>query len=647
MMKESTIALEVPPDIVLMFLNYIYTGDVTLTSSAQNELLKLASDLELPSLADACNKAVLHTETSETFTAHENLEASNTEFVESQLDMKEIWGESDSDLDSDKGDQSGDKESQTDSEINDAEYREICCTQKMKLRNRISQKSDNSEVSDERNLISENVSECSDGTLSCNEMCNVLKINTLNETGSETEHSVNANSPGKEKDAVSDAYSTDSRESNFYEVVDVDTDEEPKQKRIRLGSEHQFDKTIKDNSDSQKVSNNTLNKVITDINVDSTSSKLSYEYENERASNDEENVDTSNTGFNSSTADLFGSPTPKKSTVTLTDGKKFNSPHGNSKVSSPVENKSNSRRTLHTSVIPVIDIDSDSSFEDIADKETADKNQEARASDSHDESYMYTKVSLLNGDVSESFQEIGEIGEKELDRDENVSCAQQNKSSSCADSSDDDLQITGDNFDDLSQHSPTFNQAKCESRMQKLYAVSQKINATKYLGLKSMTEGISDESQLQSSGNNCIGNNSMCRDDSLSKNKEMNSMDTEDNNFCDMKSPKPFKVKHFKDKVSDSDEIVTIETEDSDACDDQDLVPEMNRASPDDDLLSDVKLGDIDEANIEKSPVRDKRKSAFYGKHEISVYSGAGDNTAACSPNQSFEENKSGNFSIN
>ncbi|XP_053399092.1 structure-specific endonuclease subunit SLX4-like [Mercenaria mercenaria] len=651
MMKDSAVKLEILPDSVLSFLNYIYTGDVTLTSSSQTELLKLAQNLQLPSLVEACNKVVLQTISSETVNLNDNSEASKTEFVESHLDMKEIWGESDSDLDLDKGDHSGGKESRSDSGINDDDYREICCTQNRKIRERISQGAGDVRQSDSKSKhLIDDLSQNS-GANELNEIQNKLTSYHSAEEGCETrslrmlnlrekekdEFTVHNESPEVENDCEVMEVDLEKERDDNDEIleVEIDSDVSPSPKKLRLSDETE---DVKNRVDLEINLNELISASIKNSaheeNGDFNGFNNSLKQENDIIDVDEDNGENTNTGINSSTADLFSSPSPRKPDVTIAgtvSGKIENSSSKNlqsiSKFSTPLEYKSDSKRTLNTSTLPItpvvsVDVDSDSSLEVLA-----DQNENTSNYGNKDQIENAEEIVSVNSSLDESSEQIAsnvdsqkEIVDSDSDKvNENGLDADRAKTELNFESSDDDLQITGDNLDELTQQSPTFKHHKTNRGINKIHNPNQTVDETKYLGLKSFTEGFSHQKQF-----------------------------CDDNGYVEghLKFSRNVKHKRFADSASDSEEIVTIQTEDSDMSDnDEGEVKDIDSVVTEaDNIQSSSKAcnnySDNKESDLTSGSVRDGRKSTAYGKHEVSVYSGDEDN--AYNQNSSFGASNTG-----
>ena len=123
-------------DSTLAFLTYIYTGELQCTASIQHELKEIAKRLELSGLNDICN----------TLTSNESSNEKVADEPKSELeiiklgpvvDIKDIWGESDSDVDDDDGlcdRKKGGTDTEFDTDIQEAicdeDYHDIMCTQK-------------------------------------------------------------------------------------------------------------------------------------------------------------------------------------------------------------------------------------------------------------------------------------------------------------------------------------------------------------------------------------------------------------------------------------------------------------------------------------------------------------------------------------
>jgi hypothetical protein len=599
-MKDSMITIDFTPDIVLTFLTFIYTGDITLTPSSQTELIALAKQLKFTPLVDACNKVVLQKEISDTVDLNDNEECSETDFVESKLDMKEIWGESDSDLDQNEGDESSDKGRSCDSDITEHDYREISCTQHSKLKSTSSQSvTDIMELGDDDDVRGKYMDD---------------------ELGKEGKNSVQIENECASVENVS------SVENNDNEIMDVDLDIEmnlneedtnsdvsPSPKRARLS----FETTYLNDEDNHVTSQNSvLNKInkkdVYEGKTDHNGHKESLREVNKVIEIDEDIGNDTSIGMNSSTADLFDSPSPKRGNVAIEEANKTLSSENDvrkiPKFSTQLENKFNT----NTPPVPaVINIDSDSTQEDndnvdenVSDIDCNSQGDNVNQCDNLNDSLenVYDPVTCDTDTVKEK-EDTDAVHSYKMD--EGIAHDDDYKSDGTLDGSDDDLQITGDNLDELIQNSPTFHHHKTICSSKKGYCHGKEELETKYLGLKSSTEVVSHR-----------GSNSSVDESVNIEHKQLfhSSRDSKD--------------------LHSEDSNVFIRRPDS--TDDMDESVTTVKQSHDEDHL------DIcsEESDVKSSPGIDVRKSEAYGKHEMSVYTDDADN--AGTPNSSFNVDNAG-----
>lgn len=567
MMADSVINLDVPSDIVLSFLNFLYTGEVTVSSSAQSDLLNLAKKMDLSPLVNACNKLELCTEITKNAAFNDIPESSETEFVESQLDVKEIWGESDSDLDLDKSDRSCDRENNSCSEINIDDYRDIICTQNRKLKEKFAIEVDDDVEVDADSKLKNHYQSVEELTKLKNRMTQDMDV---------------GDQSCSDEEVVMSISNHEHLENIDLSAVDMDVDiiDSPKPKQIRLSSKLDVDRT-KEVIDIRTSDN--LNEYVYEVDTGQNRRFLEVDTSDHKVNNDldENHVGNRSIEVNSSTADLFGSPTPKKLNVIMHDNidlgneisvQKNRRLQTNSKFSTPLEYKSNSCRTLNTStmsITPVVKLNVDS---------------ESSSSDNLNDIDEH-----VGNEVSSAIAD--KCGENEFVTTESSDCSELGSS--------DDIQITGDNFNELSQQSPTFTIRKLHVSQPR-----QAIDKTAYLGLNSL----SSETKLLT--NEVDGHtHSMPKFSRNDISQNINELE------------------------SDNEVIETIETEDSDICDDhkQNVNKEINREDTDifSNVRSNISYSNTKESFLSASPSKVGRKSSSYGKHDISVYSGDGDNVNA------------------
>ncbi|KAH3832456.1 structure-specific endonuclease subunit SLX4-like isoform X2 [Dreissena polymorpha] len=135
--EEGVIKLPASSATVSMFLRYLYTGELNLAPHIREEFCTLADTLQLKELNDVCSRLFLEEVTVGGDAGNDdnddNCNNDNQEFVESQIDLKAIWGESDTDDDVDevRQEEAGDSSAQSrpDLDYDQEDCRDVACSQ--------------------------------------------------------------------------------------------------------------------------------------------------------------------------------------------------------------------------------------------------------------------------------------------------------------------------------------------------------------------------------------------------------------------------------------------------------------------------------------------------------------------------------------
>ncbi|KAL4229719.1 5'-flap endonuclease [Mactra antiquata] len=433
--KDSTITIEYSTDVILTALRFIYTGEVIVTENSCGELKKLAEQYELPSLVSACDKSIVPIR--DDIDSNDNVV--NDEHEISVINVKDIWGESDSELDNDSV---NNYDNDADNVNNDDV---VCCG------------SDDDNNGDDQSTVDRMDGETftdSEAMITVTKGSDDQKIHILeNSANSEirTENNVRKCASRVERKRtllLNKSVSSKSEHSNQLRgSVDpnaMQTDVEsysPKHKKIRLtrlsGSEKisdsinvhsDFDDSIVLSDDSDVETADSTNEVDSAINK---KEKLGHTKTKEIGDIRHEIIDSvnpaevsmveSNHSYNiaNSSADLFASPSPEKSNFT---GIKLS-------------------MTLSANEQSCLDFSSPTSVNSL-EKDNVNENVEDQFTDFKES---------VNCEISTSDVIFGNVG--------NVTDGVSVRIEDCNDNSGDDLEITGDNFDEIATPSPTFNRS--------------------------------------------------------------------------------------------------------------------------------------------------------------------------------------------
>ncbi|XP_052796263.1 structure-specific endonuclease subunit SLX4-like isoform X2 [Mya arenaria] len=460
--ENSVINLKVSSGVLVSLLKFLYSGEVTIAPHLKEELEDISVELNLPQLTEACKGLVLQTETSGNDVDLRNVEEENVGgnlgTGISNIDLKAIWGESESDEDDDNEtvenglvvkshinkDTSGQSSVESESDFDREDYRDIVCTQFKKVV-RMAKECDATREDDTDDVETDFPKETSQSeddrmsercTESVGENHDEIAIGYNSSMGSaEDEPEVASKAENKETHAQGDSVGCKRKSDEQYDGA----------KRMKI------DTCINENRDCD--------------------SPVSKEVGTPLIMNE---------SCNRSSVDLFCSPTPKKSSVspqkngyswcarsTIASGN--DDTHSSLHFSTPVDDGPNFPKwKSRISTIPT-DISPQSNYDD--------RNME---------NLNTTIDELMVGKNDEMVSKSSEKKSNAMDVD--------NKSDS---GTSDDIEITGDNFDDLEessqQVSPRFN-----SRVSQLNSNSEHRNSDslrnhlKNEGLK--TTSLTDES---------------------------------------------------------------------------------------------------------------------------------------------------------
>lgn len=398
-MEESIIRLDYPSDVVVSALKFLYTGELTVAASSQSELKKLAEQFELASLIPYCDKLELCVSTNEA-EEFENTEGVNEKEV-SELNMKEIWGESDSDPDNDDDDVVKMK----DKAIDDDDYRDILATQRKTLQN----SRRDYEAGDSESELVEN--EINEGSVMYKRKRN-SESDSSSAIDSISGQKTGREIPEKESDTV---------ESGLPVTVDIDklsdSDKDmPKPKRLKLSDEVENNKPLdvcstKYNQNESIVLSDSFDEEIADKiccvtngtnnidnNIDNSGPNDSYDY------------------ANSSAVDLFASPSPQRPNSIL------------ARCNQTVAQKEEQSANITTSKV-------------------WHKKDEDEVSAENSSDLDGSQLSLID-------DQVVDISDEKKDDVEKIECSED---------SGDDVEITGDNFSVMVTPSPTFKRSKSNS----------------------------------------------------------------------------------------------------------------------------------------------------------------------------------------
>lgn len=656
---SSSIELNVTSDVVLSLLTFIYTGELNLHPSDQLPVTNLAEMLELHTLKDACSRLIidenlenLQNDDNDIFDDKCDMEVTKLkdEFVESKLDMKEIWGES-SDSESEiegqgHGSDMG-NHGNSSSEIDNEEYHDIMCTQKQHLKKlNISEMIENERLETEKdvkmdeNEINEKVILCnSDGVE--NENIEIDKDDGYVQTD-------NSRIDKKQIELLDLTLDSGPEQTDS----EAEQDKMPSPKRIRYSSEKDDLEIRQDTSVGNLNNKNKLDGVETiadspdkvNANEESKLNRSNHVETNAKAMN------VSTPGFNNSSADLFGSPSPRVGSSFVTKPYKCidrTTPIVESetiKSSTPIECQSPTfskklKQNLNNDslfITPVpISRQTNKSKCLVGQDLSTHKLDTISTNASHIE-----QKSLLN-----SFEELDNISK-------NYSTDNCDKKDDDDNDSDDDLEITGDNFDDISQHSPTFKDLRSKTKSKTdatLVSPSAEMSRT--------VDGVTDKAESADSIEAGDGDISHYFDESFSAMDGVITIDIDhddehneigDNSNCDdRETVKGYDNINIDNANQDSgvtncsnkpsgDREVTFDTavnlveSDNDKRDSDDSNNHINERFNDlEEDVIELKSNDCDTRTPQlnsKSDIKslekanDVKRKSMHGKHEISVY---------------------------
>lgn len=484
----------------MSLLTYLYTGQLTLPPFAKSELYNLSKVLDLPPLEIACDKLVCDRELSGDGIVNVDTDETveNEDFIESKIDLKEIWGESDSDSDDDNdnddgrntssrtiGDNDNSAASNEESDIDGEDYREIMCTQLKRIKSIEYDGSVSVQDNGTGMFLKERTSRTEECRSTKAEIKNEVEIvkseedcdNLLVVTGENfTNSCLNIKECVREEDSdnsdVEIAYDERNKATSFRtgqkrSVLETKVNVSPQSKRMKISNTKTEVGPVGPNSFGSRNSS-TIPESLTTVNKTSSATEniTCNVSVNQLNVTDQLNMNlTCNTSL-----DLFGSPSPKKSpsqkahlslkslqnvsvaSTSIVSGIRKTDQHVHS--STPQDKCASSLPPMQSRIsnIPML-------------MSPANKISESDSMDTD----KYEKKSKC---TKETRSEAGIVGARKHGTEDIVY------------SSDDDLQITGDNFDEIKEkeQSPVFCKTKISTSLlsQKLENIRRRESMSNY-----------------------------------------------------------------------------------------------------------------------------------------------------------------------
>ena len=522
--NEGQIKLEVSSSTVESLLTYLYTGELTLPFYVRRELSNLAGQLELTPLLNACDKLV---QESEHFGGEENEEPVDQmeEFTESKINLKEIWGESDSESEDEADDTneldaggSGGKgrlsegqdtsaTSNTESDLDREDHKAVKSDQMKHLKEVKEKKEQCVETKRIFDDASDNVNRKLNEKVVI-DLVNKDNVNRSEGRGKQTEHAID------EK---------------------TDSPVTPVAKRIRVSSDNRCPKSVENEG--------MFGLVTSDLTAGDTSFSANVEV-----------MDTSE--------DLFASPTPKKDTSANTgaNSKSFLDSTNVNDDSLCLSNREKDTNLCHSSTpcdVQMVSLRRPrprvSNISSVISSESFNRNQ--FKSITGDSDITNQAINIGSQDIVSDFESKA-ISSDALDVSNTVTETGKSEGKDDTDS-DNDLQITGDNFDLINSSQ---NQSPVFVRNMSSNSAAKQIskNKSRYLGI----ENVVSDSQ-------CLRTKS--QDKGLELDVETLDTDSADKRVADIGNNTAEEVvndeeEEMQDLVDLSGDIVTTELESGQGC---------------------------------------------------------------------------------
>lgn len=474
MEQESKIKLDVSSDVLMSLLTFLYTGELTLPKVEKSEFCALAKQLELPLLESYCDKLVVQSDMSgESVENETGKESQENELNESKIDLRAIWGES-SDSEDGFEDELVDKEnskkgldsedmsaaSNNESDFDREDYREIMCSQYKRLRYTLNHKKEE-ETEDVGMDESGDAADVSvqDGKKNCD------KHSGCASEGDNLEIRVSRRITGNMEDLPekNDRAEENSSGENCgnrkpTKLPLQDTDSTPCVKKIKLSDE------LESSFNERKLNDNVNRTSYSTYSVDMNST------------------------CNRSSVDLFGSPSSSTCNGIL-ECSSFSVSHRQqhqlAKYSDDDDVHASTPCDKLTSKLPHLG----GRISTIPAFCTNDTEADTDGTNTVDQTNDEMNIDeIYENPVAENIGECSEtVGKKDKDSDI------YKQMTDITDSSDDDLQITGDNFDEIQsnqQQSPVFCGKKADRVGKQQH---QRVDRCKYLGIVCDDHGSGDQ----------------------------------------------------------------------------------------------------------------------------------------------------------